>query len=748
MRILFLVHQKDIPYVKYIKTHSPAWLSSGKVLANEKISYLSELDFLAKANNAEAIITTDYKVLQVLFPDKKFKDPDTDGAGLSVMNFQGNMIRTKTGLPVLILAPLRHLAVVKFAPFLWRHFFDKLDPKSKKFINLSAGKPRDLIPQNGCDFENALYLARKSRLISFDIETSTDQKISHISFSLLLKNSSRIINIGFEIDDLVKWNYIKQILLTDPPKIAQNGRYDIVHLLHWNAPVKNFLYDTHGMMQCWYSELKRDLAFIGSFFIRDLLYWKDEISGDKLLYNMKDANVTLLAAIQWMLVAPQWAKDNYGKVFPVVFPCISAEMEGLKVDPKIWNSMAVEQRAIIQDSKEKLNKLLGKKYFNPNSPKQVLSLLHVLAPKERIESSDEATLKSVAFRHPLNAMLIQLILDYREALKLFTTYIDAMLWHQRVTYSINPFGTETGRSSSSKSSFNLVTLNSKGNTKYESYGAQLQNIPAYFKKCLVADEGFLICELDKSQAESRCTAYEAQEPALIYAVEHSPDFHCQNASAFFGIPFEELYDVATHTKLNILIRDLAKRVNHGANYNMGEHVLIQTMGEHNLWQAKSLLKLPASYGLKGIARHLLETFDRTYPRLRGKENGWYGELILEWKKTHCLRTHDGWTRYFFGDPTASKSYLNELVAHKPQHTNVAMVNNGWVQIFLQLDLKYPDWFRTKGQVHDSILFQVHQDHQDLIKKAQEIYDSTSTLVVHGKEMFIPSDLSGPKISWK
>jgi hypothetical protein len=40
------------------------------------------------------------------------------------------------------------------------------------------------------------------------------------------------------------------------------------------------------------------------------------------------------------------------------------------------------------------------------------------------------------------------------------------------------------------------------------------------------------------------------------------------------------------------LRDLSKRTNHGANYNMGGSVMLDTMGPKRVAQAKLVLKLP------------------------------------------------------------------------------------------------------------------------------------------------------------
>ncbi len=739
MRILFLVHRNDYPFRAFIKPNAPGFVTSGKILVDESISYLSELDSLCEAHKCDAVVTTDFKVLKVLFPEKKFKDPDTSGQGLSVLDFQGNTAYTKKGRKILILAPLRHLVTSPKAPYLFKRFLGKLS-KDSKFPKLPPLNSSNLIYVDSKDKADAcLEDLSKEPLIAFDIETSSRQRITHISFSSIHKTYS------FTITDLLDLECIRKILMTDALKIAQNGKYDCLHLLHWNCPIKNYYFDTYGLMQCWLAELPRSLDFIGSFFLDDILYWKDEDESDKALYNAKDTWVTMQAFLAWMEEAPQWAKDNYAAKFPVFFPHLSSEFEGIKVDQNILAELTTEHRKAVEDNLFSLNKCLGTKTFNPGSPKQVVNLLQLLSPKAKIGGSSIDELQKSALRHPLNAHLIDKIIAYRTSSKLFSTYLDATLWKGRVTYSLNAFGTETGRSSCSTSSFGEPPSgSSKGWTHY---GVQVQNIPPEFKKCLTADEGFLLVEMDKAQAESRCTAYLAQEPKLIKAVEESPDFHSSNASAFFGIPFEDLWDLEKGKTKNKAIRDLAKRVNHGANYNMGENVLIQTMGESNLWKAKSLLNLPAKFDLKDIAKHLLDSFDKTYPRLRDKVDGWYGELMAEWRLSNGLiKTPDGWTRKFFGNPIDNKSSLNELVAHSPQHLNVALVDRGYFKIWYELE--DPKKFRIKGQVHDSVFFQVHKDHLHLIDKAKEIFDATASITIHGRTMFIPCDVSGPKSHWK
>jgi hypothetical protein len=284
---------------------------------------------------------------------------------------------------------------------------------------------------------------------------------------------------------------------------------------------------------------------------------------------------------------------------------------------------------------------------------------------------------------------------------------------------------------------------------------------------LIADEGFLIYEADKEQAETRATAYLAQEQNLIHRVEHEPDFHCANVTAFFGIPFDQVYDPNGKTKDEKVllpdIRQLTKKLNHGASYNMAWQVLLISMGEKNVWKAKNLLKLPRDYGLKEITQFLIDRFCAAVPRLKGirysqtshtkgvqhlfTEQTYYADLISEIQNTGKLVSPLGWTRRCFDNPTAHKPGLNKYVAHPSQNLSVADVNEGIIRIWNDPRLQDMDEFRLNGQVHDSILFQIRIGYEDkYLPIIRDLF--AQPIQVHGKTMLIPVDISKGKASWK
>jgi DNA polymerase I-like protein with 3'-5' exonuclease and polymerase domains len=345
-----------------------------------------------------------------------------------------------------------------------------------------------------------------------------------------------------------------------------------------------------------------------------------------------------------------------------------------------------------------------------------------------------------AGRHPLNAILIEKILTVRKSRKLLSTYLtagkefsNATGTRSRILYSLKPYGTDTGRLASKEHHFWS--------------GLQIQNIPRgpAVKRTLVADPDFLLYEADYSAAESRGTGYLAGCEAIIRNVEGPHDFHSLNASAFFGTPYEEIFDDAAHKQLNKGLRDLAKRTNHGANYLMGPQVMVETMGLPAIYKAQSLLNLPRLWMPKQVAEYLLERFHSTYPELRRL---FYPGVVAEIIKTRMLRGPTGWTRYCFGSPDKNKRDLNAYVAHMPQSLNAMILNQAFLAIFYKLGFN-PN-FKLLCQVHDSILFQVRKGHEHLVAELEhEMVFPVEIIGADGKSraMVVPVDVSSGGERW-
>lgn len=578
------------------------------------------------------------------------------------------------------------------------------------------------------------------------------------------------------------YHWVKQFNLIPAPKVFHNGLYDNSYFLRVDAPVYNWAYDTYGLMHSWYVELPRTLAATSALVLRNHMYWKDESGSNLYEYCAKDCHSTAWACLAMLATMPDWAIQNFQMTFKQVFPALTCNLEGFKEN---------EERAI--ELWEKYRKQIKEDQYwwdratvanlNTGSPPQMKTLFVKIlgAP---IKSTSRKDLEGIQHKHPLWRMLVDKLIETRESRKADSTYMNIITFCGRILYALDPFGTTTSRYACRESAFWC--------------GTQVQNIPVYAKYKFEFDAGWTGTGIDNAQSESRTTAYIVNDPRLIDAVENAPDFHTRNASLFFGISEAELFrlkgstggarlpdgdkDVsklfsgtvahwessngfvpaelavhgvtAAHLTLAHQERDLfkkyrseiGKRINHGANYNMGESVLVQTMTPLGIIQAKITLKLPAKWTFEQVAAELLSYFDAAYPLIRSKNPGGYHyQVMTEVQETSRLVTPDGWTRWTFLKPWAKKVDLNALVAHKPQSWSVRIINKSFFDIWHKYQI-VENKIRIKAQIHDENMYQVKPEFD------AEVQAGASAMMarpnkIRDIEMVIPNDPKGGARFW-
>lgn len=718
-KLLYIGTAADKAYLPYLKP----CVSGASVEVALKDMSLTHVELLCKSKGISGVFTNNVELLKKLLDwTNNRKDPSLDSYAGSI--FKHN------GIEYLIINPLSHLVSVSYGTFIFKRHISKLACPS----DWLPSTPFNWAILDGSNVESIFARYTSAFAIACDIETfSSPLAIRCIGYTAIFLDPVKGITTHSCVLPLTsewalawmrKFNWELKA-----PKIFQNGKYDNAYLSMFNAVPYNWLWDTAHLFHSWYSELPKDLAFLNSFFVRDAMYWKDLAETSDLeeyyRYNALDTHATAHVWIAQMLQMPEWARQNYLMEFPLVFPCHLSEMTGMKRDMAALEAGRNKLAAEIEQDEKQLETMTSTPGFNSNSYKQVRNLLKCLTGTEHTES-DEKYLKKMALKHPLNSRLCNKILDIRGKRKLKSTYLrtDADITkenpkghkehHGRILYSINPHGTDTGRCASKEHHFWC--------------GLQIQNIPTVdkdggaTKSTVIADEGFRFAEVDLEQAETRDTAYAAGEDRLIAAVESPKDFHSVNASAFFGIPYDAIYDDVRHKKLDVKLRDLAKRVNHGANYLMGWSVLIDTMGEDKIWTAKKLLKLPSNFTLRMVAEHLLAQFHKTYPKLSAV---YYKKVCSDVMTYKMLTGPQGWTRYCFGNPVKNKQDLNSYVAHVAQSMNAMTLNKAYMRIFYEIAMhpSYRMHFKLCAQIHDSILFQFREGHEylcNMVKERMEI----------------------------
>jgi len=663
----------------------------------------------ALEKGAKAVLVTNQKILaRLLGRVEDAKQPSID-------DYAGSVIQ-RGGFEYLILNPVEHLVKVPYGKFLYNRYISKLT------------KPADWFPTPDFSWEVATpsrldFLFRefaKCSYIAVDIETvEQDLAITCVGYCGIwfdpASNRIRFHSIVIPFDSEYNRTWVKKFNLLSVPKIFQNGKYDNNYFLRWGCPISHWRFDTAHLFHSWYSELPKDLAFLVGFLVGKWEFWKSERhvpigSYEYFRYNAKDTFTTALAFLGIMRELPDWARRNYCMEFPLVFPCVDSELTGLKLHAANFQKLRDHIEDNLATKLTKLRACLGEPNFNTNSSQQVVRLWKVLGSGD-ITSSNTPARDKVKNRHPLNQFIVDQIEAIRKDRKLLSSYLkDGITLHGRVLYQLNPHGTDTGRLASKESHFWC--------------GIQIQNIPRdrkdiIYKAVFEADPGFELGEADFEQAESRDTAYITGDESLIAAVEGGRDFHSVNASAFFGVPYEKIMGPDGET-LDKELRDLSKRVNHGANYNMGAGVLLDTMGIKNVLRAKQLLKLPAKWTLKEVCEYLLSCFDKAYPLIRSSEPGGSHHWIKYQVKTQRkLVGATGWTRYCFYDPSKSKTSLNAYAAHPPQSLNAMTLNKAYMRVFNEVRLRYPEDFKLCAQIHDSILFQFRIGRTDLVRAVRE-----------------------------
>ena len=450
MKTLILhITKEDAPFLPSIK---PLLSHKANVRITTVIPITSlELVTTARQHGACGVATTSLRLLELLVPEDKRP---------KISNYAGSIIK-KHGVEFLILDPLKNIHTVSEGKFILSRFISKLlNPED--WIKLPEFKWELFNP---AQVEEYLSFFGSSTFLSVDIETirdDPDRAIECISFTAVRLTSNKGEELVFEtvvvpFDSMFNVLFVKRVCALSLPKLFQNGKYDIAYLLRFGCPVTNYLLDTLNFFHCWLSELPKDLGFIASMMVRDYSFHKEEGSGGekyaRYSYNAKDTYYTAGAALALLSELPSYAINNWKIQFPVVFPCILCEHTGSKLDTVAFerNKKLVEQQS--EKELSRLRVLVANPDYNPNSWQQTQKLFHILGSKD-IKSTDEKARDKVAFRHPLNSVILKRIDAYKENSKENSSYYkDTVNWLGRIFYSLNPTGTDTGRLSSRESSF-------------------------------------------------------------------------------------------------------------------------------------------------------------------------------------------------------------------------------------------------------------------------------------------------------
>jgi len=354
--------------------------------------------------------------------------------------------------------------------------------------------------------------------------------------------------------------------------IAHNFKFDYA-VIEKNFGIKlNIFSDTIILAWLLNSSQKLALDFlIKKYFQHNMISFKDTVKKGEdfssvdieqaCLYASEDAFATYKLYFTLMNEFKlKSCKELLDEAREVEFEFISVlakmEKEGIKLDDSILEQLKEENAKYLLTLSEKIHSSTGRE-FNINSPKQLseilFDVLKLTSPTKK-KSTNEMVLKKLYKEHEI----IPLLLDYREAFKLQSTYIEPLLnlakndKMSRIFTSFVQTGTQTGRLSSKNPNLQNIPVRSEAG----------KNI----RKAFIASEGKVLLGLDYSQIELRLLAHFSKDSALLEAFRGNLDIHLQTASKIFG-------EEKAQEK-----RSVAKSINFGLLYGMGSKKLGDTLG--------------------------------------------------------------------------------------------------------------------------------------------------------------------------
>ncbi len=482
-------------------------------------------------------------------------------------------------------------------------------------------------------------------------------------------------------------------------KIGQNIKYDLKILANYGVTIKGKLFDTMIAHYLINPDMRHNMDVLSETYLKyspksieDLIGKKGknqqsmrDVALEEIKeYAAEDADITLqLKEIFSPILDKAETKKLFDEIEIPLIPVLAAmEMEGINLDEDFLKSMSVDMQKDIDLFEQKIYETAGEK-FNLASPKQLGDILFDKlkiggAKQKKTKTGQYATGEEVLSYLANEHQIVKDILEWRQMVKLQSTYIDALP---------NQVDQKTGRVHTDY----MQTVAATG--RLSSNNPNLQNIPIrtergrLIRKAFIArDENYSLLSADYSQIELRIIAALSGEENMIAAFSNKEDIHRSTAAKVFNIPLDEV------TKEQ---RSNAKTVNFGIIYG------VSAFGLSN----------QTSLSRKESAE-LIDAYYATYPKLKSymsnqvdfaRENG-YVQTVL------------GRRRYLKDINSANmmvKSGAERNAVNAPIQGSAAdIIKIAMINIHKKLTSE--NWkSKMLLQVHDELVFDVH--HSELEK---------------------------------
>jgi len=492
-------------------------------------------------------------------------------------------------------------------------------------------------------------------------------------------------------------------------KIGQNIKYDLKILSHYGVSIKGKLFDTMIAHYLINPDMRHNMDVLSQTYLKytpksieDLIGKKGkgqksmrDISLEEIKeYAAEDADITFQLKQNF---SPILDKAETKKLFdeieiPLVPVLAAMELEGINLDVPFLKSMSVEMANESNAIEQKIYETAGEK-FNLASPKQLGDVLFDKmkiggAKQKKTKTGQYATGEEILSYLANDNPIVKEILDWRQMVKLQSTYIDALP---------NQVDAKTSRVHTDY----MQTVAATG--RLSSNNPNLQNIPIrtergrLIRKAFIArDENHTLVSADYSQIELRIIAALSGEENMIKAFQDNEDIHRSTAAKVFNIPLEEV------TKEQ---RSNAKTVNFGIIYG------VSAFGLSN----------QTSLSRKESAE-LIDAYYASYPKLKSymqnqvdfaRENGYVQTVLGRRRYLKDINSANQMVR-----SGAERNAVNAPI----QGSAADIIKIAMINIYNKLTSE--NWkSKMLLQVHDELVFDVHNSElekiQPLIKHEME-----------------------------
>ena len=366
---------------------------------------------------------------------------------------------------------------------------------------------------------------------------------------------------------------------------------------------------------------------------------------------------------------------------PLIEVLANIEENGIRVSKKILDEMKEEISIKIDLVKNKIFNYAGVE-FNISSPKQLgevlFDKLNLPYSKKRGKtgySTSHDVLVKLKNIHPI----INLILEYREMTKLYSTYLEGLsnyiLDDGKIHTIFKQTIARTGRLSSTE--------------------PNLQNIPVrteegkLIRKAFLPEENSLIMTSDYSQIELRVLAHISKCENLRKAFLNHEDIHTKVASDIYGVPIESV---------SKSMRRTAKAVIFGIVYGISGYGLGENL-EINPNEAKKFI----------------EKYLKMYPGVKE----YMDNIKKEAYESYYVKTIFGRIRYL--DELRNTNYMirsmgERMALNTPiQGSSADIIKKAMIDVY-----KYFKTNKLKStmilQIHDELVFNVVKEEKEKVTK--------------------------------